>query len=102
WLHWSHIYRVKEDDTLGVPRFVWMRSDRDDWVHATVYWRVGIDRFGGKGGIVGLDQTPEGDSYMVNPNQTVDFNPDAMFGKQRAGEEPWWAGPEEDDWRNTG
>ena len=36
-----------------------MRSDRDDWVHATVYWRIELNRFGGKGGIVGLENTPE-------------------------------------------
>lgn len=100
WLHWSHIYRTKEDDTLGVPRYVWMRSDRDDWVHATVYWRIGVDRFGGRGGIVGIDPTPEPNSYMVNPDQTVDFDPDSMFGKQEPGEEPWWAHNEEDDWRD--
>ena len=101
WLHWSHIYRVKEDDNLGVPRYVWMRSDRDDWVHATVYWRVGIDRFGGRGGIVGLDPTPEPDSSLVNPDQTVDFDPHKMFGSKDAlAEEPWWAGQEENDWRN--
>lgn len=46
WLHWSHIYRTKEEDGLGVMRYKWVRSDRDDWVHATVYWRVGMDRFG--------------------------------------------------------
>ena len=100
WLHWSHIYRVKEDDAIGVPRYVWMRSDRDDWVHATVYWRIGVDRFGGKGGIVGLDNTPEPDSYLTNPDQTVDFDPHKMFGaKDTLPDEPWWA-KEEDDWRN--
>lgn len=101
WLHWSHIYRVKEDDTLGVPRYVWMRSDRDDWVHATVYWRIGIDRFGGKGGIVGIDNTPESDSYITNPDQTVDFDPHRMFGaKDALPNEPWWANEGEGDWRN--
>lgn len=101
WLHWSHIYRVKEDDTLGVPRYVWMRSDRDDWVHATVYWRIGIDRFGGKGGIVGLENTPEPDSYLVNPEQTVDFDPHRMFGaKDTLPDEPWWTNEGKNDWRD--
>jgi len=99
WLHWSHIYRIKEDDTLGVPRYIWMRSDRDDWVHATVYWRIGVDRFGGRGGIVGVNDTPEPNSYLMNPDNTVDFDPHSMFGHQEVGEEPWWS-KEDDDWRD--
>lgn len=99
WLHWSHIYRVWEEDTLGIKRGVWMRSDRDDWVHATVYWRTGVDKFGGVGGITGLSITPEADSYVVNPDQTVDFNPQEMFGKQQKDGEPWWADEEDPDWR---
>lgn len=46
WLHWSHIYRVEEyNENTGETKFKWMRSDRDDWALATVYWRIGIDRF---------------------------------------------------------
>ena len=52
WLHWSHIYRVAEEDNLGVLQYKWMRADRDDWVHATIYWRVGISRFSSGEGIV--------------------------------------------------
>lgn len=53
WLHWSHIYRVSEEDALGVKKTKWMRSDRDDWCHATLYWRVGMEKGGfGDGGII--------------------------------------------------
>lgn len=45
WLHFSHIYRTEEENTLGVPVYRWLRSDRDDWVHATVYMRIGMMRF---------------------------------------------------------
>jgi hypothetical protein len=46
WLHWSHIYRIEEyNENTGETKFKWMRSDRDDWALATVYWRIGIDRF---------------------------------------------------------
>lgn len=80
WLHWSHIYRkVEEDPKLGTPIYTWLRSDRDDWVHATVYWRVGIDRFGGTGAVIMPDTEIIPDSYMVKANQTVDFSPDEMF-----------------------
>lgn len=80
WLHWSHIYRKVEDDSLGVPQYVWLRSDRDDYVHCTVYWRVGIQKFGGSGKVfIPGTQTPEPNSYQIKANQTVEFNPEEMF-----------------------
>ena len=75
WLHWSHIYRVWETDALGVPRYQWLRDGRDDWVHATVYWRIGIDRFGTSGAVVGAGITPRPNSYMIDADQTVTFDP---------------------------
>lgn len=108
YLHWSHIYRVAEQDNLGVTRYVWLRNDRDDWVHATVYWRVGIDRFGMTGAIVGAQEQPEPNSYIMNPDQSVTFNPDDMFGRKglprnidEPEEEPWWSEDTEGDWRNN-
>ena len=96
WLHWSHIYRTREEDELGIPQSVWHRSDRDDWVHATVYWRVGIDRFGGKGFITNESFKPESNSYVIDPDQTVSFNPEEMFRLKP----DWWADEEDDeDWR---
>jgi len=50
WKHWDNIYRVSEEDNLGVIKYKWMRSGRDDWIHATIYWRVGMSKalsFGG-------------------------------------------------------
>lgn len=46
WTHFSHIYRVGEEDALGVIKYKWLRSDRDDKVHSLLYWRVGMDKFG--------------------------------------------------------
>lgn len=101
WLHWSHIYRIVEEDTLGVKHYVWLRSDRDDWVHATVYWRIGISRFGTGGALVGVNTDRQPDSYIINPDNTVDFNPDDMFGKRSAGEdESWITDDDEGDWRS--
>jgi len=100
WLHWSHIYRISEENTLGVVEYKWLRSNRDDWVHATLYWYVGLTRFGSSGSIVGADEIRQADSYVVNPDNTVDFNPDELFGsKDSTPEEPWWT-ERDDDWRS--
>lgn len=116
WLHWSHIYRVHEEDELGIRRFHWARSDRDDWVHATVYWRVGINRFGGQGAV--LMPRPEIPAdiqrgYVINPSGDVDFNPHRMFGFDpydsgafldtalKNPDEDFWSVEEEElDWRD--
>ena len=53
WLHWKNIYRQEQENALGVPVKKWMRSGDDHLVHATVYWRIGMDRFGlGQGAIL--------------------------------------------------
>ena len=68
--------------------------------NSTLYWYVGLTRFGATGGIVAGTREIQGDSYMLEPDQTVEFSPDDMFGgKKSTEEEPWWAEPE-DDWRN--
>lgn len=102
YLHFSHIYRTIEVDNLGVKQYIWHRSDRDDWVHATVYWRIGVSKFGVGGGIVGMETEPDPNSYIVNPDNTVDFNPDDLFARPpaEATDEPWWAKQEDDDWRS--
>lgn len=78
WLHWNHIYRVSVEDK-GTKKMVyrWERSDRDDWVHATVYWRTGIGRFGGKGAIVAADTSsqPVPQSYYITPDNKTGVNP---------------------------
>ena len=96
WLHWSHIYRIAEEDkSLHTMVYRWERSDRDDWVHATVYWRIGIDRFGGEGFISNNDPTrPEPNSYYVTPDDHTDRNPlkkvmDKVYDP-----------PEKEDWRD--
>lgn len=102
YLHYSHIYRTVEEDKLGVKQYVWHRSDRDDWVHATVYWRIGVMKFGVGGGIVDAGVEDDPNSYILNPDLTVTFNPDDMFGRKGGGgsEEPWWADDGETDWRD--
>ena len=69
WVHWSHIYRTVEEDSFGRPRYKWQRSDRDDWVHATVYWRCGIDRFmNGEGAIIEINNSFGEKGLTVDPS----------------------------------
>lgn len=44
-VHWLNIYRTWEENTLGVREFKWERQGPDHWVHASVYARIGLDRF---------------------------------------------------------
>lgn len=103
WQHWSHIYRdIERDDETGqFIEMVWKRSDRDDWVHATVYWRIGLARFGGKGRVGLVEQEAAPNSYVLNPDSSVSFDPDKMFGKQVSDAAPWWAknNNENEEWR---
>jgi len=100
WLHWSHIYRVSEVNTLGITQYKWMRSDRDDWVHATVYWRIGLDRFGGKGGIVGVNEDRKPNSVMIDPGHSASFDPNRVFGDAEKENVEWWADEDSNDWRD--
>lgn len=102
WLHWSHIYRVSEEDELGVIQHKWKRSDRDDYVHATVYWRVGIDRFGGKGAVLMPQQKQRQNSYFVSPDQMVSFNPHDLGFPNGSKDFPWENYEMEMDWRDAG
>jgi hypothetical protein len=68
WVHWSHIYRIVEENRHGRPVYKWTRSDRDDFVHATVYWRTGIDRFmeNEKGAIINIKEQLASNGYTAD------------------------------------
>lgn len=54
--HWMNIYRTWEENALGVKEFKWERQGPDHWVHATVYARIGLDKYNQtKAKIVGPD-----------------------------------------------
>lgn len=97
WLHFSHIYRIAtENKALKTMEYRWERSDRDDWVHATVYWRAGMARFGGKGSIERSSTlNPEPNSYFITPEGKTDSNP------LKKVVEATYQEPESDDWRDA-
>ena len=90
WLHWSHIYRVKEENNLGVMEYKWLRSDRDDWVHATVYWRIGMGRFGQTGDIVSPDRTIKPNSFEIAPDGTApNKRPEEIWDLRNNDQDEW-------------
>jgi hypothetical protein len=51
--HWKTLYKVSELNNLGQPESRWETSNgMDHWCHATLYWRVAMDRFKNEGGKV--------------------------------------------------
>lgn len=80
WLHWSHIYRVTEEDALGQLKSKWMRTDRDDWVHSTIYWRAGIDRFiSGEGAIIDISSSFGELGYTATPEGRTLWRPTRQY-----------------------
>jgi hypothetical protein len=60
WEHWGNMYRVREEDTLGVMRSEWKRSGPDHLALATVYWRVGMSKYGSEDGkVIGKSFVPK-------------------------------------------
>ncbi len=45
--HWMNIYRVWEENGLGIKEFRWERSGADHYVHCTMYCRIGLSKFSG-------------------------------------------------------
>lgn len=72
--HWLSLYRLTEEDALGVPQFVWESSNGiDHFCHATVYWRIGMQRFGrGKAEFVGASTLQFKTSPTISPLETVE------------------------------
>ena len=95
--HWKTLYKVVEEDALGIPQFKWETTDGNDhWAHASLYWRVGMDRFGhagakmfgGKENFIGSVK----ESPMMMPDETIRGVDTRKFIKA---EEDFY------DWRNV-
>jgi len=76
WLHWNNMFRIQKENSLGVMEKKWERNGDDHWAHATLYWRVGMDRFGGGSGhIISTDDPFAGikTAPTINPDDTMDI-----------------------------
>ena len=52
--HWTQLYRTTEETNLGVLKPVWKTIENrpDHYAHATILWRVAMEKTMGFGGIV--------------------------------------------------
>lgn len=66
-VHWMNIYRSWEENALGVREFKWERTGPDHWVHATVYARIGMDKYA------------ESMAKIVGPNLMTGINEGRIF-----------------------
>lgn len=85
WLHWSHMYRVEDfNENTRQKKFTWLRSDRDDFALATVYWRIGVDRFMDSQVLfIEPNATFGSRGIDVLPNNTTFFNPISRTSKDQ-------------------
>lgn len=100
WLDWNNLSKAKviDPDTNQVTGYKWVRRGRDHKAMATVFWRVGMDRFSGTGAILNpVSENPEPNSYIIDPDGMARFNPEKLFRMN-----PYWWDEDknEDDWRN--
>ena len=92
WLDWNNLSKLKvlDPDTNETKGYKWVRAGRDHRAMATVFWRVGMSRFSRTGKIYTVPTESRPNSYMVNPNDTVDFDPKEFFDKREDLEEKDW------------
>ena len=89
--HWDTLYKIIEVDTLGVPQFKWETSTGlDHFCHASVYWRVGMDRFKNDGGKIFSGETPVFVvSNPIAPDKTMSWKPKLKFDYPEKDEADW-------------
>ena len=53
--HWESMYRVIKTDAAGIERGFWETKEgaSDHWAHATVFWRVALEKVTDRGGFWG-------------------------------------------------
>ena len=92
WLDWNNLskIKIKAPDTNETKGYKWVRSGRDHRALATVFWRVGMMRFTGMGEIITPKEELKPNSYMVEPDSTVQFDPREMFDKIEEKQEEDW------------
>lgn len=81
WSEWAGMYRTEEENSMGVPVHKWNKpaTGRCDYPFATVYWRIGMDKF------MDVETTFHDPSQQKFGSQGLDVSPDgktAFFPKR--------------------
>lgn len=78
--HWDTLYKVTTLDALGVPNFSWESSNGlDHFCHATLYWRVGMDRFKNDGGKIFVSDSEFQPGMPILVDDTMPFKPKFLY-----------------------
>lgn len=87
-IHWGNLTQVTELDekTGSVKRKIWVKNGQSDFPFATVYWRIGMARFGSNGSVIGAPA--EGKSIPLGINEETTFN-DLMEANKNAEQDEW-------------
>ena len=74
WLHWNALTRISKENERGQIKKEWIRNGADHWAHSTIYWRIGMMRFGGgKGGVI---RSPEDKTAFERMKESPTIAPD--------------------------
>jgi hypothetical protein len=70
--HWASMYRTIVENAKGIKKGEWATQEQkpDHYAHATVYWRIALERSTGSGGQVVKASTPNAPTPA--PTVTVD------------------------------
>lgn len=72
--HWTNIYKEEQENRLNVKVGRWQRNGADHWVHADVYFRAGLTRFGQEpGGFIGGTAEPQFKIKQIQDEQGNNF-----------------------------
>jgi hypothetical protein len=88
WLDWDALTRTKViDSTTGEFKgYKWIRSGRDHRALATVFWRVGMTKFGrGDGKVFSAISTDFPRSVIIKENNTINARPQLILGEDYEG-----------------
>lgn len=82
--HWKTMYKLVEEDFLGVPKFIWESTGHDHFVHATNYYLIGLKRYSEQRGSVVKNPS----SRFLHGEPSFEIVDDTMPGKAIFEKEP--------------